>query len=139
MFDRDTWQNNPRNYAYELVEIGVTTWEQLAQQFMRDLNFDQVRSTLESLNLEPRAFCAHCEDVVNQEDVLEHMNDPFCPDCYNELFIDCRSCGESTSRDDLDEDGLCDDCFDRETGSCECGEALNKANECPTCSLDDEY
>lgn len=89
-FNKDEWQNNPRNYAYELVENEFLTWEQLAQQFMRDLNFDQVRSTLESLNLEPREFCTACGDFVDLNDVLEHEGEPYCPSCYDESFTDCR-------------------------------------------------
>ena len=55
--------------------------------------------------------CDSCDHYVLMEEVVYGYDGSYCSeDCKRSEWIPCDDCGEPTDQDDLDEDGLCDDC-----------------------------
>jgi len=77
--------------------------------------------------------CANCGFILNENDALWYDNEPFCEDCWNDLFSYCDNCGEYYPREYItrgpDGNFYCETCLESLFERCEnCGEYFSRDN-----------
>ena len=53
--------------------------------------------------------------MYEEDAYFNESGEPFCSDCYNELYYHCIECGCEVHRDEVqwyDDDPYCPDCYD---------------------------
>ena len=57
--DTEDFEGNPREFALELVDVGVVTDEQLLQCALKFMSYDNIRDMLDVNELSPRFLDPH--------------------------------------------------------------------------------
>ena len=71
-------------------------------------------------------ICKHCDVVIRcRELAMEHDEEIYCEECFNELFARCSHCDEIVPLEECrnyDDGQLCDDCYEEHFFTCDaCG------------------
>jgi hypothetical protein len=75
--------------------------------------------------------CANCGLVVHEDDAMWYDGEPYCQDCWDDLFSYCDNCGENFPREYLkrgpDGNYYCESCFDELFAQCDnCREYVSR-------------
>ena len=68
-------------------------------------------------------YCAHCGELIENEDFEEFDGEIWCDACLSENTVTCDRCGERIIYEDAVQDDditLCESCFDNYYHRCEC-------------------
>ena len=77
--------------------------------------------------------CANCGFILDENDAIWYEDEPYCEDCFYELFGYCDNCGEYYPRENItrgpDGNYYCEACFDEVFAQCDnCGEYVSRDN-----------
>ena len=64
--------------------------------------------------------CSHCDTLLRDDQIYWDHDDPYCEDCFNELFNYCSNCDTVISNDQTlynDSDPYCSECYENENES----------------------
>ena len=80
-------------------------------------------------------ICQHCGKRICQdcERYIERYEYSVCPDCFDELYVECEECGEYVLRNDAEQDSngdwYCNECAEECLVECvNCGNVYNVKN-----------
>jgi hypothetical protein len=98
------FNNNPRDFALELVEEGMISMETLAVSLIKYMSHDDVRGALEANELSPDHMYVICDSCDHE---FKGMDGEFNDDGYTFTCEDCIA--ERDDDDDDDDDDNEDD------------------------------
>lgn len=91
--------------------------------------------------IDEKLICNDCDCAIDDGTEQTLLSgEVVCDDCFNK-YITCSSCGENILIDDSynhDGDSYCNDCYNREIGTCHYCEETYHRNELIQCEINDE-
>lgn len=58
--------------------------------------------------------CYHCENTIHTNNMSTINGNYVCEDCENEHYDTCQGCRDLLSRDNINDDGFCNNCYQEE-------------------------